>query len=132
MKTFYILSLRASRVIITLIDSIYSELWKVLNQFLLDVILKARNLLYSKKGFQFLYQMGESFLLCIRVLEYWLTGYHVKYGGKFSWEKLNKWQSYPWITFSWKWVIIARIGQIFCSFRNGVSNGQWLIIDGSF
>lgn len=42
MKTFYLLSLRASRVIITLIGSILSELWKVLNQFLLDLILKAQ------------------------------------------------------------------------------------------
>lgn len=132
MKTFYILSLRASRVIITLIDSIYSELWKVLNQFLLYVILKAQKSPLFQKRISVSISDGRSFLLCIRVLEYWLTGYHVKYGGKFSWEKLNKWQSYPWITFSWKWVIIARIGQILCSFRNGVSNGQWLIIDGSF
>lgn len=54
MKTFYLLSLRASRVIITLIDSIYSELWKVLNQFLLDVILKAqKSPLFQKKDFSF-------------------------------------------------------------------------------
>lgn len=54
MKTFYLLSLSTSRVIITLIGSILSELWKVLNQFLLDLILKAqKSPLFQKNDFSF-------------------------------------------------------------------------------